>query len=54
MTAGIFVFGVVVSLLVAAACALIIEGIRIDKEGREQDEAQLSAERAPENPPGRP
>ncbi len=52
MTVAIFVFGVVVTLFVAAACALIVEGIRIDKQGREQDEAELSAERAPAARPG--
>ncbi len=53
MTLGIFLFGVVVTLIVAAACGIIIEGIRIDKQGRERDEAELKAEAPTANQPGR-
>ncbi len=43
---GIFLFGIVVTAIVIAACFLIVFGIITEKQEREKLEAQQDADRA--------
>lgn len=42
--AGIFVFGVVITMIVFAACGLIVYGIVTERQQREQLEAEQARE----------
>ncbi len=48
---GVFLYGIAITVLVAAACASIVFGIITEKRDRERLEAEQAAERMPRGEP---